>query len=118
MFQAFYGMDFNPFSKEVDIKYHFKSNDFTQASNRFEYLKQAKGIALIAGEPGCGKTFCLKCFVSSLNRNLFKTVYIPSDHPYGKGVLYDPVRPTGHHTRLQESGIIQTNPGVYYDLCQ
>jgi type II secretory pathway predicted ATPase ExeA len=77
MFQAFYSMDFNPFSKEVDIKHHFKSNDFIQAANRLEYLKQVKGIALVAGEPGSGKTFSLKCFVSSLNRNLYKTVYIP-----------------------------------------
>jgi type II secretory pathway predicted ATPase ExeA len=77
MFTTYYGMDFNPFSKEIDIKHHFRSNDFIQAYNRLEYLKQAKGIALISGEPGCGKSFSLKCFVSALNKNLFKTAYIP-----------------------------------------
>lgn len=77
MFTAFYGMNFNPFSKEIDVKYQFKSNDFVQSTSRLEYLKQAKGVGLIVGEPGCGKSFSLKCFASSLNKSLFKIVYIP-----------------------------------------
>jgi len=77
MFTAFYGMNFNPFSKEIDVKYQFKSNDFVQSTSRLEYLKQAKGVGLIVGEPGCGKSFSLKCFAASLNKSLFKIVYIP-----------------------------------------
>jgi general secretion pathway protein A len=34
MFTAFYGMSFNPFSKEIDVKYQFKSNDFVQSTSR------------------------------------------------------------------------------------
>jgi general secretion pathway protein A len=77
MCTAYYGMDFNPFPKEIDIKHHFKSSDYVQAASRLDYLKKAKGIGLFTGEPGCGKTFSLRCFSNSLNRNLYKVIYIP-----------------------------------------
>jgi type II secretory pathway predicted ATPase ExeA len=77
MFQVFFGMHFNPFIKDLDVKYRFETNDFTQAESRLTYLLNIKGIALLVGEPGCGKSFVLRSFVTGLNRNLFKTVYIP-----------------------------------------
>ena len=70
-------MKFNPFVKDLDIKHSFKTNDFKQTHNRLEYLKQIKGIALITGEPGSGKSFALRSFVSNLNKNLYRNVYIP-----------------------------------------
>lgn len=77
MFTAYYGMDFNPFNNEIEVKYNFLSNDFTQSKARLEILKQHKGIGLITGEPGSGKSFCLRCFVNSLSKSLYKVIYIP-----------------------------------------
>jgi len=77
MFTAYYGMDFNPFNNEIEVKYNFASNDFTQSKARLEILKQHKGIGLITGEPGSGKSFCLRCFVNSLSRSLYRVIYIP-----------------------------------------
>lgn len=77
MFQAFYGMTFNPFHKDIDVKHHFVSKDFEQVTHRLDYLKKVKGIALLVGEPGSGKSFSLRCFVHHLNPNLFKTIYLP-----------------------------------------
>lgn len=77
MFQAFYGMTFNPFHKDIDVKHHFSSKDFEQVIHRLEYLKKVKGIALLTGEPGTGKSFTLRYFVHHLNPNLFKTIYLP-----------------------------------------
>lgn len=57
MFTAFYGMNFNPFSKEIDVKYQFKSNDFVQSTSRLEYLKQAKGVGLIIGSQVAANPF-------------------------------------------------------------
>lgn len=77
MFTAYYGMDFNPFTNEIDSKYNFNSNDFIQASARLDILRQHKGIGLLTGEPGSGKSFCLRHFAYSLNKNLYKIIYIP-----------------------------------------
>jgi len=77
MYKAFWGMEFNPFDKNIAVKHCFKTHDFTQASSRLEHLKNIKGIGLFTGLPGTGKTYSLRCFVDSLNSNLYKVAYIP-----------------------------------------
>lgn len=77
MIKAFWGMEFNPFDKNVSEKNSFQSNDYTQAMARLEHLKTIKGLGLFTGLSGMGKTFTLRCFASSLNPNLYKVVYIP-----------------------------------------
>ncbi|MCK9267769.1 MAG: AAA family ATPase [Alkaliphilus sp.] len=77
MYKAFYGLSDDPFLKSIETKECFSSQDFTEALSRLEFLKSTKGFGLITGEPGVGKSFLLRCFVDSLNPNLFKSVYIP-----------------------------------------
>jgi len=77
MFTAYYNMDFNPFSNEIEEKYNFTSNDFVQAAARLDILRQHKGIGILTGEPGSGKSFCLRCFAHSLSKSLYKVIYIP-----------------------------------------
>lgn len=77
MYKSFYGLTYDPFLKSIDAKEYFKSKDFGEALSRLEFLKNTKGFGLITGEPGVGKSFLLRYFVSTLNPNLFKPVYIP-----------------------------------------
>lgn len=76
MYTSFYGMSDNPFIKEESIKYVFESNDFKQTLNRLNYLKEIKGIGLITGSPGLGKTYCMRYFINELNKDLYKVIYI------------------------------------------
>ena len=77
MYRAFYGLSSDPFSKDIEVKDCFKSQDFAQGLSRLEFLKNTLGFGLLTGEPGVGKSFLLRYFVGSLNPNLFKCVYIP-----------------------------------------
>lgn len=77
MYKVFYGLSYDPFLRSAETKEYFKTRDFNEALSRLEFLKTTRGFGLITGEPGTGKSFLLRCFVSSLNSNLFKTVYIP-----------------------------------------
>jgi type II secretory pathway predicted ATPase ExeA len=74
--EKYWGMEFNPFKKNSEDKNVFKSNDFNQMMGRFEHLKNTKGIGLFTGNSGVGKTFALKQFVNSLNKNMYKVIYI------------------------------------------
>jgi len=76
MFKTFWGMEFNPFDRNINEKYSFDSNDYKQSISRLEHLKNIKGIGLFTGASGVGKTFALRCFAKSLNQNLYKVVYI------------------------------------------
>jgi len=76
MYLSYYGLEFNPFDKNIETKYAYETNDFKILNNRLNFLKEHEGLALITGNPGMGKTFIIRNFLSNLNKNLYKTVYI------------------------------------------
>lgn len=73
---SYYGIEENVFSKEVGSEIRYESKDFKNVVSRLNYLKEIKGIGLITGSPGLGKTYTLRCFVDSLNKDLYKVIYI------------------------------------------
>jgi general secretion pathway protein A len=75
MYQAFYSLAKAPFSKENSS--FFASRGFSEATARLEYLKKGRGMGLLVGEPGAGKTFVLKVFADKLNPALYKPIYYP-----------------------------------------
>lgn len=77
MFTSFYSLAKRPFSKEIETKNLFPSESFTELSARLNYLKDSRGIGVVVGEPGAGKTSTLRSFVNSLNPSLFKVIYFP-----------------------------------------
>lgn len=77
MYRAYWGMRFNPFSKEIKVADAYDSTDHKEAGKRMEHLKNVRGIGLFTGKPGTGKTFCDRAFFESLNPNLFRTIYLP-----------------------------------------
>ncbi|WP_240495895.1 hypothetical protein [Thermoanaerobacterium sp. PSU-2] len=87
MFNVYYGLTFNPFSKDCDVKYHYKSQDYIQAMSRLEFLKDKKGFGLITGDPGSGKSYTLKCFVTSLNPNMYQGCIHTNINTYRYGFL-------------------------------
>ena len=77
MYRAYWNMKFDPFSKEIDIKKLFRTNDFNEALTRLEFLNTTKGIGLFTGNPGSGKTYAVKYFLENLNSGLYKIIYLP-----------------------------------------
>lgn len=78
MYTTYYGMSCNPFLKEVKDENKYESYDYKQLINRFNYLKEIKGIGVFTGPPGYGKTFSLRSFIHNLNKDLYKVIYISS----------------------------------------
>lgn len=76
MYTSYYGMSTNPFLKSENIKYKFESNDFRETVNRLHYIKEIKGVCLITGHTGYGKTFAIRNFINELNSDLYKIIYI------------------------------------------
>ena len=76
-FKAFYGLSCNPFDKHsLKISDSFESADQKSMMNRLSYLKDVRGIGVFTASPGMGKSFCLRQFESSLNKNLYDMKYV------------------------------------------
>jgi type II secretory pathway predicted ATPase ExeA len=77
MFNDYYGFSKNPFEKQpLSGKDAFLSKDYKEMTSRLNYLKNIRGIGVFTSAPGFGKTFALRCFANSLDRNLYQSAYI------------------------------------------
>lgn len=76
MFKPYWGMSKDPFTKEIDVKDAFMSEDIRQVLQRLDHVRRYPGIAVITACPGSGKTLGIRIFSSGLNPNLYKVVYI------------------------------------------
>lgn len=77
MYKTYYSLAKTPFSKDLIQIEAFQSSHYLEALNGLEYLKKTKGIGLLIGDPGAGKTFTLRSFKDSLNPALYHVVYFP-----------------------------------------
>lgn len=73
---TYYGMDRNPFIKDISVDTLYHSNDFNQMMNRAEFVIRTRGIGVFLSSPGMGKTTCLRNLLESLNPNRYKVIYI------------------------------------------
>lgn len=77
MLTTFYGLSKNPFDKHAQRSADsFQSNDFKAMQDRLDYLVDVRGIGVFTAPPGMGKTYAIRCFERSLNKNLYQTGYI------------------------------------------
>jgi len=77
MFKDYYGFSRNTFDKQsLSEKDAFPSRDHREMTSRLQYLKSIRGIGVFTSAPGFGKTFALRCFSRSLDRNLHEVAYI------------------------------------------
>ncbi len=73
---TYYGMDKNPFTKDIAIESLYQSNDFKQMTNRLEFIIKSRGIGVFLSNPGMGKTTCLRKTLESLNPSRYVVIYI------------------------------------------
>lgn len=77
MYKDFYSLKSTPFSKEIQTPKLFSSQNLSETLARLDYLKKVRGMGVLVGEPGAGKTSALRAFTRTLNPSLFKVIYYP-----------------------------------------
>jgi type II secretory pathway predicted ATPase ExeA len=76
MFTQYFGMKINPFDKEIPVEDLFESADMKELDSRLKYLQNTRGMGLVVGEPGSGKSTVLRKYVRGLNHSLYKPCYM------------------------------------------
>ena len=74
---TFFGLKQLPFNKTIKSKDALETEALRECSARLDYMKRHRGIMLLTGDPGAGKTIALRRFVDSLNENVYRPVYTP-----------------------------------------
>ncbi len=70
-----YGLDYNPFIKNTN-KVFIETSEVKELNARLDFLIQTRGMGLVTGQPGLGKTSALRNYIEKLNPNNYKVIYI------------------------------------------
>ena len=71
---SFTGYPFQPLEHADQI---FPSGPVQETATRLEHLLELRGIGLLTGEPGCGKTCTVRQVCQQLHPSRFRTFYVP-----------------------------------------
>ena len=72
-----FGLTLDPFSNEPDLRFYFESASHKDAQRRVERgLRQRKGLTLLIGEGGMGKTLLARRILESLEEEVFEATLL------------------------------------------
>ncbi len=77
MYRQVYGLTRHPFEKDLEPDELFGSQAAEELEARLKYLLQLRGMGLVTGEVGSGKTCICRKVATSLNTGLHKVFYVP-----------------------------------------
>ena len=75
MFERFYNLAYNPFSKTLKASDAYDTADMREVHARLDHLSRTGGIGLVTADPGMGKTFAVRTWAAKQNPNTAKCVY-------------------------------------------
>jgi general secretion pathway protein A len=74
--KSVFGFKNLPFAKDGDADRFFETEAFLQAKDRLRYLVDRRGIGVIFGAPGTGKSTLLRAFLDGLGRTSHAVAYV------------------------------------------
>jgi type II secretory pathway predicted ATPase ExeA len=76
MYRKFYGLTRLPFEKEIAPDEVYPSAGAKELDARLRYLFELRGIGLLTGEPGSGKTLAVRAATATLHLGLYRVFYV------------------------------------------
>lgn len=76
MYRKHFGLTRHPFSNELEVDELFVSATVQETEVRLGHLVEMRGIGLVTGDSGSGKTTITRKVLSSLHTGLYRVVYI------------------------------------------
>jgi type II secretory pathway predicted ATPase ExeA len=76
MYRAYFGFQRHPFGRDVPTEQLFSAPILDELHARMNYLVETRGIGLVTGEPGSGKTTALRRLRSGLHPDQVRTLYV------------------------------------------
>jgi len=76
MFEAFYGMENTPFSRDIPPDSLYDSSMMQEILGRLKYAADKQLFAVLTGDCGTGKTTTIRKFVDQLDNGKFQVLYL------------------------------------------
>lgn len=77
MYLKHFGLNRFPFDRDIAAEDMFVSQSLAELSVRLHHLLELRGIGLVTGDAGSGKSSAVRKMASALHSGLYKTLYVP-----------------------------------------
>jgi type II secretory pathway predicted ATPase ExeA len=84
--QSHYGFTVMPFTAAIPVTSLFGSAAHKEAVARLRWLISARGLGVITGEVGCGKTAAVRAATSGLDPSRHTLIYLPNPQIGVRGI--------------------------------
>lgn len=81
------GLSRQPFDKNLSFKYLFESKQIKELFGRLKLFLNRRGIAMVTGEVGTGKSTAIRAFTETLETNHYDIAYIHDPTIGMRGIL-------------------------------
>jgi len=76
MMNQFFNFKHTPFERNIPVEHLYTTPKFDELLSRLDYAARNRKFSVVTGGVGVGKTTAVRKFVSSLDRNSFRCIYI------------------------------------------
>jgi len=116
MFQSFYGFQRSPFSRDIPPSDLFPAEGQSELCARLTYLTKERGLGLLTGETGCGKSTAVRRFTASLDANRYLVIYLANPLLGISGLYRDLLSALGHEPPFSKPKMVARIRSVFEDL--
>ena len=104
--QSHYGFTRMPFTKDIPVPALFSSAACKEAVARLRWLISARGLGVITGEVGAGKTASLRAAVDGLDASRHALIYLPNPQVGVRGIHGAVALALGQAPRFHHANLI------------
>jgi hypothetical protein len=106
MFQEFYGFTRVPFSRTIATQDLFPTAGQKELNARLAYLVRERGLGLVTGDIGSGKSTAVRTFAASLDFNRYLVVYLANPTTGMTGLYRDLVVSLGYEPPFSKPRLV------------
>jgi type II secretory pathway predicted ATPase ExeA len=103
---SFYGFTKLPFGRDLAPASLFGSVAHSEAVARLSWCVAERGLAIVTGEVGCGKTVAARATVAGLEPSRHQAIYCPNPTVGGRGILSLVVAALGGVPRFHRAALV------------
>jgi type II secretory pathway predicted ATPase ExeA len=103
---AYYGFTKLPFGRDVAPASLFRSAAHSEAVARLTWCVAERGLGVLTGEVGCGKTVAARATVAGLDPSRTQVIYCANPTVGGRGILSLVVAALGGVPRFHRAGLV------------
>jgi len=116
MLQQYFGFSRLPFTKDIPPQQLFHAEGQNELCARLDYLLKDRGLGLVTGEIGSGKSTSIRRFVAQLDPNRYSVIYLANPLLGLSGIYRDLLSALGHEPVFGKPKAVARIRSAFHDL--